>query len=116
VDNDARRTTARRRGRALERAILRAAVDGHTASGYRQMADAYRQMADAALQPPDTGERRGDVLALLRQINRDLSAPNGDILRGLLTDVRAEPELLAQARVARPLRPRSSPSVAVTTW
>src|SRR5213595_3713140 len=53
-------------------------------------------MVDAALQPPDTRELRGDVLALLRRINRDLSGPNGDILRGLLADVGGEPELLTE--------------------
>jgi AcrR family transcriptional regulator len=57
---------------------------------------AYRQLVDAALQPPDTGDLRGDVLALLRQINHDLSAPKGDILRGLLAGISAEPELLTQ--------------------
>jgi AcrR family transcriptional regulator len=123
VDNDAGRAPARRRGTALEQAILRAAVDELTASGYAGLTmervakragtnknalyrrwpnraalgiAAYRQMVDAALQPPDTGELRGDVLALLHRINRALSAPQGDILRGLLASVSDEPELLTQ--------------------
>jgi AcrR family transcriptional regulator len=107
----------------LEQAILRAAVDELTASGYAGLTmdrvakragtnknalyrrwpnraalgiAAYRQLVDAALQPPDTGELRSDALALLRQINCGLSAPNGDILRSLLAGVSAEPELLTQ--------------------
>jgi AcrR family transcriptional regulator len=113
----------RRRGFALEQAILRAAVDELAESGYSGLTmervakragtnknaiyrrwpnraalgiAAYRQMVEVELQLPDTGELRGDVLALLRRINRDLSSPNGEILRSLLSSVSDEPELLAQ--------------------
>jgi AcrR family transcriptional regulator len=113
----------RRRGSALEQAILRAAVDELAESGYSGLTmervakragtnknaiyrrwpnraalgiAAYRQMVEVELQLPDTGELRGDVLALLRRINRDLSSPNGEILRSLLSSVSDEPELLAQ--------------------
>lgn len=47
---------------------------------------------------PATGELRGDVLELLRRGNRHWSSPMGEILRGLLSSVSDEPELLAQLR------------------
>jgi AcrR family transcriptional regulator len=113
----------RRRGADLEQAILGAAVEELTESGYPGLTmdrvarragtnknaiyrrwpnraalgvAAYRRMVEAELRLPDTGELRGDVLTLLRQINRNLSSPNGDILRGLLSSVSDDPELLAQ--------------------
>ncbi|MDJ0463833.1 TetR/AcrR family transcriptional regulator [Streptomyces sp. H27-C3] len=116
-------TLARRRGVELEQAILRAALDELIECGfpgltmdkvarragtnknaiYRRWPNraalgvaAYLQIADAQLRVPDTGDLRGDVLALLRRINRDLSSPGGDILRGLLSSIGDEPELLAQ--------------------
>jgi AcrR family transcriptional regulator len=116
---------ARRRGAVLEQAILRAAVEELTESGfagltmdrvarragtnknaiYRRWPNraalgvaAYRQMVRGNLRPPDTGTLRGDVLALLRQINRDLSSPNGELLRTLLAGASDDPELLAQLR------------------
>ncbi|PRX49465.1 TetR family transcriptional regulator [Prauserella shujinwangii] len=113
----------RRRGAALEEAILRAAADELVESGYPGLTmdrvarragtnknalyrrwpnraalgvAAYRRLADARTRVPDTGTLRGDVLALLRQVNCDLSAPHGEILRGLLSSIGDEPELLAQ--------------------
>jgi hypothetical protein len=79
----------RRRGTALDQAILSAAADELAESG-------YRQLVDEALVVPDTGELRGDVLAVLHQMNRDLSSPKADLLRGLLSSIGDEPELLAQ--------------------
>lgn len=91
----------RRRGAALEAAILRAAVDELTESGfagltmdrvaqragtnknaiYRRWPDrvalglaAYKQMA-RAIEPPDTGSLREDALETLRRANRHLSSP-----------------------------------------
>jgi AcrR family transcriptional regulator len=117
------RAPGRRRGAVLEQAILRAALAELSESGYPGLTmdrvakragtnknaiyrrwpnraalgvAAYRQMVEVELRLPDTGELRGDVLALLRRINRDLSSPRGDILRGLLSSVSDEPELLAQ--------------------
>jgi AcrR family transcriptional regulator len=113
----------RRRGAVLEQAILRAAVEELTQFGYSGLTmdrvahragtnkntiyrrwpnraalgvAAYRQMVEDRLRPPDTGELRGDALALLRRINHDLSSPQGEVLRGLLAAVSDEPELLAQ--------------------
>ncbi|MEU3166726.1 TetR/AcrR family transcriptional regulator [Streptosporangium sp. NPDC006930] len=113
----------RRRGTALEQAILRAAVDELLESGYSGLnmdkvaaragtnknaiyrrwpnraalsIAAYRQLSAASAPLPDTGELRGDVLELLRGANRHWSSPTGDILRSLLSGVADDPELLAQ--------------------
>ncbi|MGW5360855.1 TetR/AcrR family transcriptional regulator [Actinopolymorpha pittospori] len=121
--DDVRTRATRRRGAVLEQAILRAAIDelvefgygGLTMDGvanragtnknaiYRRWPSraalgiaAYREMVEAQIQPPDTGQLRKDVLTLLRRINRGLSSPNGDILRGLLASASDEPELFTQ--------------------
>jgi AcrR family transcriptional regulator len=118
-----RRARTRRRGAALEQAILRAAADELIESGYsgltmdrvaRRAATnknaiyrrwpsraalavaAYRRLAAGELQLPDTGELRGDVLELLRRMNRDLSSPRGDLLRSLLSSIGDDRELLAE--------------------
>jgi AcrR family transcriptional regulator len=112
----------RRRGAVLEGAILRAAVDELTESGYagltmdrvakragtnknaiyRRWPDrlalgiaAYRQLA-TTIQPPDTGDLRDDVLELLRRANRHWSSPLGAILRELLAAAGGAQKLLAQ--------------------
>ena len=119
------RPGSRRRGADLEQAILRAAADELTESGYARLTmdrvarragtnknaiyrrwpnraalavAAYRQLAAAELQLPDTGQLRGDALELLRRMNRDLSSPRGDLLRSLLSSVGDDAELLAQLR------------------
>ncbi|MEW2354662.1 TetR/AcrR family transcriptional regulator [Spirillospora sp. NPDC029432] len=112
----------RRRGAALEDAILSAAVDELTESGFAGLTmdrvaaragtnknaiyrrwpgrlelgiAAYRRMATTA-RPPDTGELRGDALELLRGANRHWSSPLGAILRELLAAAGGAPELLAR--------------------
>lgn len=112
----------RRRGAALEEAILRAAVEEITESGYAGLTmdrvarrartnknalyrrwpnrlalgiAAYRQLV-AAVQPPDTGSLRGDVLELLRGANRHWSSPLGAILRELMSAAGGSAELLAR--------------------
>ncbi|MFG2848533.1 TetR/AcrR family transcriptional regulator [Kitasatospora sp. NPDC048296] len=112
----------RRRGAALEEAILQAAVAELAASGfagltmdkvaaragtnknaiYRRWPNrislgiaAYKQLAKAA-PLPDTGELRGDVLELLRQANRHWSSPLGGVLRDLLAAAGGAAEVLAQ--------------------
>ncbi|GII77739.1 TetR family transcriptional regulator [Sphaerisporangium rufum] len=112
----------RRRGAALEEAILRAAVDELTESGYAALTmekvaaragtnknavyrrwpnrlalgiAAYRQLS-TTVPLPDTGELRGDVLAFLRLANRHWSSPLGAILRELLSAAGGAPELLAR--------------------
>jgi AcrR family transcriptional regulator len=115
-------TPTRRRGPALETAILQAAVDELTESGfagltmervahragtnknaiYRRWPDrlalgvaAYKQMS-RAVQPPDTGSLREDALEMLRRANRHLSSPLGAILRDLMAAAGGASDLLAQ--------------------
>ncbi|WUW21905.1 TetR/AcrR family transcriptional regulator [Streptomyces sp. NBC_01463] len=112
----------RRRGAVLEEAILRAAAEELTASGYAGLTmdkvaaragtnknalyrrwpnrlalgiAAYRQLA-TTVQPPDTGTLRGDTLELLRLANRNWSSPFGAILRELLSAAGGAAELLGQ--------------------
>lgn len=112
----------RRRGAALEEAILRAAAEELTDGGYagltmervakragtnknaiyRRWPDrlalgvaAYKQLA-TAIQPPDTGDLRADVLELLRRANRHWSSPLGAILRDLLAAAGSAQNLVAQ--------------------
>jgi AcrR family transcriptional regulator len=119
--------STRRRGAALEQAILRAAADELAESGYAGLTmdrvarragtnknaiyrrwpsraalgiAAYRQLVVAAWPLPDTGELRADVLELLRRANRHLASPLGEILRGLLAGARDDPALMARLRAA----------------
>jgi AcrR family transcriptional regulator len=138
ADDPMRQPTAgqpRRRGAALEEAILRAAVDELAESGYAGLTmervakragtnknaiyrrwpnrlalgiAAYRQIA-TAIQPPDTGSLRGDVLELLRRANRHWSSPLGTILRELLSAAGGVAELLAQL-------PEQSTDAVAATW
>ncbi|GLZ28817.1 TetR family transcriptional regulator [Lentzea sp. NBRC 105346] len=107
----------------LEDAILRAAADELAESGYPGLTmdrvakragtnknaiyrrwpnraalgiAAYRQLMQDRTVIPDTGDLRTDVLETLRNANRHLSSPNGDILRGLLASLHTEPELLTE--------------------
>jgi AcrR family transcriptional regulator len=118
-------TGRRRRGAELEQAILRAAAEELTASGYAGMtmdkvarrADtnknaiyrrwpqraalgiaAYAYVADARSPAADTGTLRGDALELLRQANATWSSPRGAILRDLLAAAADEPALLELLR------------------
>ncbi|MFI6602801.1 TetR/AcrR family transcriptional regulator [Nonomuraea sp. NPDC050536] len=113
----------RKRGATLEEAILRAAADELTESGYAGLTmdkvarragtnknaiyrrwpnraalgvAAYKLLATEEARVPDTGELRGDVLELLRGANRHWASPLGEILRGLLAATGDEPELLAR--------------------
>lgn len=125
VDDVARQPGAgqtRRRGPALEEAILRAAVDELVESGYAALTmdkvaaragtnknaiyrrwpnrlalgiAAYRQLARTT-PPPDTGNLREDALELLRRVNRHWSSPSGAILRELIAASGGASELLAQ--------------------
>lgn len=116
-------TTTRRRGAALEQAILRAAMEELTENGYAALTmervsrragtnknaiyrrwptraalgiAAYREFAATSTQVPDTGNLRSDALELLRRANRTWSSPLGGILRALLAGARDDPQLLAQ--------------------
>lgn len=125
----------RRRGAALEEAILRAAADELTESGYAHLTmdkvalragtnknaiyrrwpnrlalgiAAYGQLAKA-VQPPDTGSLRGDALELLGRANRHWSSPLGGILRELISAAGSASELLAQL-------PEQSDDAAAAPW
>jgi len=118
----ARAGQTRRRGAALEEAILLAAADELAESGYpgltmdrvakragtnknaiyRRWPDrlalgiaAYRKLA-RTIQPPDTGDLREDALELLRRANRHWSSPLGAVLRELLTAAGSAQKLVAQ--------------------
>jgi AcrR family transcriptional regulator len=125
----------RRRGAALEEAILRAAADELSESGYpgltmdrvaaragtnknaiyRRWPDrlalgvaAYKLLA-TAVRPPDTGELRADALELLRRANRHLSSPLGVILRDLMAAAGGARALLAEL-------PEQSADAMTTMW
>ncbi|HEY7055338.1 MAG TPA: TetR/AcrR family transcriptional regulator [Vicinamibacterales bacterium] len=116
------RARGRRRGTALEQAILHAAIDELLAVGYAALTmdrvaqragtnknaiyrrwpsraalavAAYRQMAGGDLPLPDTGTLRDDTLELLRRANRAWSSPVGTVQRSLLAGVADDPQLLA---------------------
>ncbi|MEV8342414.1 TetR/AcrR family transcriptional regulator [Streptomyces niveus] len=115
----------RRRGAALEDAILGAAADELRTTGYGGMTmdrvarragtnknaiyrrwptraalgvAAYRRSAEAELTVPDTGTLRGDALALLRAANTLWSSPRGALLRDLLSAAGDDPGLLTLLR------------------
>jgi AcrR family transcriptional regulator len=117
-----RAVLGRRRGAALEQAVLRAAIDELLAVGYAGLTmdrvaeragtnknaiyrrwpsraalavAAYRQMAGGDLPLPDTGTLRNDALELLRRANRAWSSPVGSVQRSLLAGVAHDPQLLA---------------------
>ncbi|MDQ0380008.1 TetR/AcrR family transcriptional regulator [Amycolatopsis thermophila] len=112
----------RRRGTALEDAILRAAADELTESGfgaltmdkvaaragtnknaiYRRWPNrlslgvaAYQRLT-RSVPLPDTGNLREDALELLRGANRHWSSPLGTILRELISAAGGASELLSQ--------------------
>ncbi|HZM83962.1 MAG TPA: TetR/AcrR family transcriptional regulator C-terminal ligand-binding domain-containing protein [Candidatus Limnocylindrales bacterium] len=119
------RTLPRRRGRALEQAILEAALAELAESGYARLTvervaerakagkasvyrrwpgrielvlDAVYHAAPDLAEPPDTGTLRGDLLALLRGAARSLAGPVGEALRGLMSEVAGDASLMARMR------------------
>lgn len=117
-----RATVGRRRGAALEQAILRATIDELLESGYEALTmdrvaqragtnknaiyrrwpsraalavAAYRELNVADQPLPDTGTLRGDSLELLRRANRSWTSPAGQLRRSLFAGVAHDPELLA---------------------
>jgi AcrR family transcriptional regulator len=119
------RTRPRRRGSTLDAAILQATVtelDTHgyadfsmervaerarasKASVYRRwpskvslvLAAVFDQLPDTAA-APDTGNLRGDLLALFRSAARLLAGPAGIAIRGLVGDALRNPELAGRLR------------------
>lgn len=113
----------RRRGVALEEAILQAAIEDIQAHGFAGMTmeriaqlagtnkntlyrrwpnrtalglAAYQRMVSAEPAVPDTGSLREDVLAMLRQANHLLSSPEGAALREIMASVASDPSLSQQ--------------------
>ncbi|MGA5758188.1 TetR/AcrR family transcriptional regulator [Nonomuraea bangladeshensis] len=105
------RKLPRRRGETLDAAIYRATLDELAESGYAGLtmervaeraragkaslyrrwpsrlelvAEAVRTVLPTPESVPDTGELRGDLIAMLGQAARALSGPAGEALRGLL--------------------------------
>jgi len=123
VSKQRRRAPApRRRGPALEQAILRATIDELLESGYEALTmdrvaqragtnknaiyrrwpsraalavAAYRELNVADQPLADTGTLRGDTLELLRRANRSWTSPAGQLRRSLFAGVAHDPELLA---------------------
>jgi len=120
------RTLPRRRGPALEAAILEAAFDELTEAGYAGLTmervaerartgkaslyrrwpsrteltlDAVRHAMPDPASPPDTGSLRSDVLALLRRSAAALAGPAGQALRGLLGDAMADQQRMRALRL-----------------
>jgi len=117
-----RRTAAgRRRGAALEQAILRATIDELLESGYQALTmdrvaqragtnknaiyrrwpsraalavAAYRELNVAEQPFPDLGSLRTDALELLRRANRSWTSPAGQLRRSLFAGVAHDAELL----------------------
>ncbi|MFE0461239.1 TetR/AcrR family transcriptional regulator [Kitasatospora sp. NPDC058965] len=116
----------RRRGAALEQAILDAAVEELAEVGYQNLTmdgvatragtsknviyrrwpsraalcvAAYLKMLPAAPEDtPDTGDLRTDSLALLTRVNDRMSSGIGKILRALLADFEDDPERVRAIR------------------
>jgi AcrR family transcriptional regulator len=117
-----RATVGRRRGAALEQAILRATIDELLESGYEALTmdrvaqragtnknaiyrrwpsraalavAAYRELNVPDQPIPDRGSLRDDALELLRRANRSWTSPAGQLRRSLFAGVAHDPELLA---------------------
>jgi AcrR family transcriptional regulator len=110
----------RRRGAALERAILAAALEELNEVGYAELtmdrvaarartgkAALYRRWANRAelivdackqhvittTEVPDTGDIRSDMIAFLRLMSARMDSPFGSMMRGLLGEMLRAPEL-----------------------
>ncbi|MFD4421997.1 TetR/AcrR family transcriptional regulator [Agromyces sp. NPDC058484] len=119
------RTHPRRRGEALDTAILEAALDELAEVGYAGLTmervaerartgkasiyrrwptrmeltlDAVRHAMPDPTSPPDTGSLRGDLLALLRESAALMDGPPGEALRGLLGDALADQQRMRELR------------------
>ena len=119
------RKRPRRRGAALDNAILGATLDELAEVGYANLRvervaeragaskaslyrrwpgkvelvmDAVYHVLPAPGSAPDTGALRGDVLALLRAVAERLAGPAGQGLRGLLSDALRDPEQADKVR------------------
>jgi AcrR family transcriptional regulator len=116
----------RRRGAALDEAILQATIEELHAVGFRSLtmdavaaragtsknviyrrwpsrgalcvAAYLRMLPTDPEDAPDTGSVRSDALALLQRANERMSTPVGQMLRELIAGIQAEPELIRDLR------------------
>jgi AcrR family transcriptional regulator len=123
--DDDHRKRPRRRGAALESAILDAVLTELAEVGYARLsvervaeragaskASLYRRwpskvelVMDAVYHvfpdpasPPDTGSLRGDLLAVMRTVAEHLAGPAGQALSGVLSDALGDPEKARRVR------------------
>ena len=119
------RARPRRRGHALDMAILKATVAEIELSGYAGLSmervaeraraskaslyrrwpskvalvmDAIYDLLPDPAETADTGSLRGDLLALLRSAAEMLAGPGGTAIRGLISEALRDPEQAAQLR------------------
>ena len=115
----------RRRGSVLEHAILAATLDelsevGYTALTMQRVAAKARTSKDALYRRwpsrarlvldmllmseiadedvPDSGDLRGDLLFVLRQMSERMASPLGQVIRGLIGELTSDPECAALIR------------------
>jgi AcrR family transcriptional regulator len=126
VDDGTAVKATRRRGAALEAAVLQAAAEELAEVGYPGLTmdrvaaragtsknviyrrwpnrtalsiAAWRSMLPGTPDDvPDTGTLRDDALAMLRRTNDRMAAPFGAVLRGLLAGMQDDPERLREIR------------------
>jgi AcrR family transcriptional regulator len=119
------RSKPRRRGDELRDAIYRAALDELTQNGYADLTmdrvaarakaskgslyrrwpgraelvvDAIRHTQGSYPIPPDSGDLRAELTAVLTSIAESLEGPRGEAVRGLVTEVFRHPELMRTVR------------------
>jgi AcrR family transcriptional regulator len=125
VDTADHRTGPRKRGDELQHAIFAATLAELQEHGYPKLtmdrvatrartskASLYRRWPnkaglalDALIDSfttvddlPDTGELRGDLRALLRRMASVMTGPTGEVIRSILMDTTADPEVAKEAR------------------
>jgi AcrR family transcriptional regulator len=124
ADTDHRKRP-RRRGAALETAILDATLTELSDVGYARLSvervaeragaskaslyrrwpskvelvmDAVYHLLPDPASPPDTGSLRGDLLAVMRAVAEQLAGPAGQALGGVLSDALGDPDMARRVR------------------
>jgi AcrR family transcriptional regulator len=124
ADTDHRKRP-RRRGAALETAILDATLTELSDVGYARLSmervaeragaskaslyrrwpskvelvmDAVYHLLPDPASPPDTGSLRGDLLAVMRTVAEQLAGPAGQALGGVLSDALGDPDMARRVR------------------
>jgi AcrR family transcriptional regulator len=125
ADDGDHRRRPRRRGAELRRAIYQATIDELTENGYAELTmdrvaarakaskgSLYRRwggraelviaainnLKDDYQPPPDGGDLRGELLALLRTIAESLEGARGEAMRGLMAELSRHPDLARTVR------------------